>query len=79
MSMMTSQILKFVDSSVTQKSKYFESETLFFLQIRKSIRDTLDPMEMEENSFLARSSRLQMFFKIGVLENFEIFTGKHLY
>ena len=46
---------------------------------RKSIRDTLDPMEMEENSFLARSSRLQMFFKIGVLENFEIFTGKHLY
>ena len=42
MSMMASQILKFVDSSITQKSKYFENETLFFLQIRKSIRDTLD-------------------------------------
>ena len=79
MSMMASQILKFVDSSITQKSKYFENETLFFLQIRKSIRDTLDPMEMAENSFLARGSRLQMFFKIGVLSNFEIFTGKHLY
>ena len=25
-----------------------------------------------------RSSRLQMFFKIGVLKNFAIFTGKHL-
>ena len=25
-----------------------------------------------------RSSRSQMFFKIGVLENFAIFTGKHL-
>ena len=25
----------------------------------------------------SRSSRLQMFFKLGVLENFRIFTGKH--
>ena len=25
-----------------------------------------------------RSSRLQMFFKTGVLKNFAIFTGKHL-
>ena len=25
-----------------------------------------------------RSSRLQIFFKIGVLKNFAIFTGKHL-
>ena len=25
-----------------------------------------------------RSSRLQMFFKIGVLKNFAIFTGKHM-
>ena len=26
---------------------------------------------------LERSSRLQMFFKIGVLQNFPIFTGRH--
>ena len=26
-----------------------------------------------------RSSRLQLFFKIGALKNFAIFTGKHLY
>ena len=27
----------------------------------------------------SKSSRPQMFFEIGVLENFAIFTGKHLY
>ena len=26
-----------------------------------------------------RNSRLQMFFKIGVLKNFEVLTGKHIY
>ena len=35
MSMMTSQILKFVDFPKTQKSRYLENETLFFLQIKK--------------------------------------------
>ena len=35
MPMMTSQILKYVDFTKTQKSKYLRNETLFFLQIKK--------------------------------------------
>ena len=35
--MMTSQILKSMDFTKTQKSRYFENETLFFLQIKKFI------------------------------------------
>ena len=38
MLMMTSQILKFVDFTKTQKSTYLESETLFFLQIINYIK-----------------------------------------
>ena len=34
-SMMMSQILKFVDFTKTQKSTYVENETLFFLRIKK--------------------------------------------
>ena len=32
----------------------------------------------EEDDDIIRSSRSQMFLKIGVLKNFVIFTGKHL-
>ena len=32
----------------------------------------------EEDNDIIRSSRSQMFFRIGVLKNFAIFTGKHL-
>ena len=39
MSMMTTQILQFVDFAKTQKSKYLENET-FFLQIKKLISYT---------------------------------------
>ena len=35
MSMMTSQILKFVDFTKAWKRKYLEKESLFFLQIKK--------------------------------------------
>ena len=35
MAIMTSQILKFVDFTKTQKSRYLENETLFFIQIKK--------------------------------------------
>ena len=35
--MMTSQILKFVDFTKTQKSKHLENKALFFLQIKKII------------------------------------------
>ena len=37
MSMMTLQILKFVDFIKTQKSRYLENKTLFFLQLKKFI------------------------------------------
>ena len=36
MLMMTSQILTSMHFTKTQKSKYFENETLFFLQIKKN-------------------------------------------
>ena len=35
--MMTSQILKSAGFAKTQKSRYLENETLFFLQIEKSL------------------------------------------
>ena len=35
MPMMTSQSLKSLDLTKTQKPRYFENKTLFFLQIRK--------------------------------------------
>ena len=35
-SMMTSQILKSVNFTRTQKPRYLENETLFFLQIKKT-------------------------------------------
>ena len=37
MSMMTPQILKSVDFTKTQKSRYLENGTLFFLQIKEFI------------------------------------------
>ena len=40
MSLMMSHILKFVDSSEIQKSKYLENKT-FFLRIKKIIHHTL--------------------------------------
>ena len=36
MPMVTSQILKSADFTKTQKSKYLENETLFFIQIKKN-------------------------------------------
>ena len=41
MPMVTSQILKYVDVTKKQKSRYLENETLFFLQIKKFIDYTL--------------------------------------
>ena len=39
--MMTSQIFKLADFTKTQKSRYLESDTSFFLQIKKFINYTL--------------------------------------
>ena len=38
--MMTSQILKSAGFTKTQKSRYLENETLFFLKIKKLINET---------------------------------------
>ena len=38
--MMTSQILRFVYFTKTHKSRYFEKETLFFIQIKKFVNYT---------------------------------------
>ena len=40
MPVMTRQILKVMDFTKTQKSRYLENETLFFLQIKKLINYT---------------------------------------
>ena len=50
MTMMTSQILKSVDFTKTQKSRYFENET-FFLQIKILI--THQRLLHGKNSFVA--------------------------
>ena len=50
--MMTSQILKSVGFTKTQKSRYLENETLFFLKIKKFINDT-SSAALSQNSFAA--------------------------
>ena len=50
--MMTSQILKSVDFTKTQKSRYLENKTLFFLQVKKFI-DYTSGLLYNKNSFVA--------------------------
>ena len=52
MPVMTSQILKFVDFTKTQKSRYLENET-FFLQIKKFINYTSSATLLRKIVFLA--------------------------
>ena len=51
--MMTSQILNFVDVTKTQKSRYLENKTLFFLEIKTFINYTSRATLWQKNSFLA--------------------------
>ena len=53
MPMMPSQILKSVDFTKTQKSRYLEIKTLFFLQIKKFINYTSRVRVWQKNSFVA--------------------------
>ena len=53
MLMMTPKILKSVDFTKTQKSRYLENETLFFLQLKKIINYTSRATFMTKNSFVA--------------------------
>ena len=52
MAMMTSQILKSVDFTKTQESRYLEKETLFFLQI-KNLLTTHQGLFYDRKSFVA--------------------------
>ena len=57
MSMMTLQILKFVDFTKMQKSRYPENETLFFLQIKKLI--THEELLYGEKNFVVEVNRVK--------------------
>ena len=59
--MMTSQTLKFVDFIKTQKSRYLENETLFFLEIKKSTNNTSRATLLQENSLAAQVSKKKIF------------------
>ena len=58
MSMMTSQILKFLNFRKTLKSRYLENETLFFLQIKKLINYTSRATlwQKKKNTFVAEAT-----------------------
>ena len=60
---MTSQILKSVDFAKTQKIKYLENKTLFFLQIKKIINYTSRATLWQKNSFIAEVSFKQNLVK----------------
>ena len=53
MSTMTSQILKFKDSSKTQKTKYLEKKTIFFLQIKKNYSLYIKSYNIAKKNFIA--------------------------
>ena len=51
--MMTSQILRSMDFTKTQKSRYIENETLFFLHIKKIHQSNIEGSFIAKNSFVA--------------------------
>ena len=53
MSVMTPQILKFVDFTKTQRSRYIENQTLFFLQIKVKLLITQQGLLYGKNIFAA--------------------------
>ena len=77
--MMTSQILKSLDFTQTQKSRYLESETFFLQKNQKNplITNPLNPLKSINNSFAVKVS-----FKITVakrdIEFFNFFLKKDL-
>ena len=54
--MMVLQILKFVDSPKAKKSKCLESETLSFLQIKKSINFTFRAININQKKFFSKGN-----------------------
>ena len=63
MSMMMSQILKFVNFTKTQKSRHLENVTLFFLQIKKFINYTSKATLWQKNTFV-----VELTFNTGLLD-----------
>ena len=57
--MMTAQILKSVDFTKTQKSRYLENET-FFLQMKNLI---IQGYFMAKNTSVVEVTNLEMFYK----------------
>ena len=53
MPMMTSQILRSVDFTKTQKSRYLEKQALFFLQIKKLVNYKSRGIFIAKNKFVA--------------------------
>ena len=51
--MMMSQILRSMHFTKTQKSRYLENETLFFIQIKKYINHTSRANLLQKKSFVA--------------------------
>ena len=51
--MVASQILKYVDFTKTQKSRYVNNETLLFVQIKKNSLSTHKGLIYGKNSFAA--------------------------
>ena len=51
---MASQILKYVDFTKTQKSRYRKNGTLFFLQIKKNRQSHIKGYFMAKNNFVAQ-------------------------
>ena len=65
MSMITSQILKFVDFTKIQKSRYLENETLFFLgkkkkKKKKFINYTSRATLWQKNTFVTEVTLISM-------------------
>ena len=63
MPMKTSQILKSADFTKTQKSRYLENETLFFLQMKKFVNFTRSATLWQKNRFEAEV-KIVLIFKI---------------
>ena len=71
--MMTSQILKSAGFTKTQKSRYLENETLFFLQIKKFINYTSRVTLLQKINNFVEKSMYCSYWKV----NFSLaFSGK---
>ena len=77
--MMTSQILKFVDFTKIQKSRYLESEALLFLQIEKSKKQKHKNLNTSRMKYYFFNSKNSLITHQGLLYSKScIFSGANL-